>query len=686
MTAGRPGRGGAWAGWDGNGDGRDGDRPGPVCLGWRCAPTRAGPDPPPVRPAAPPAPGLDPGWVTAQRRIAAIESRPARAGAAACAIAGALAGAGWLAGLAGPELAGCAGLPIAAGALASARSAWRARRRLARAITAERHRTEAIAAAQSRWLAARQREHAAAYRAWQRRTVRAGRQAGWSAVWLPAAIDRIDVAGGTLAGWSALLTTVAAPLLSGGGEVSVVDLTEGAAAGDLIGLARACGLRPLVWVLPADLPRLDLGAGLSAGALADVLALAAGAAGAGGEQPGHGDHGPAGDPAADCALLERVLGLLGPAPRMARVTAALRVLGQVGDPRTDLAAGLLSAEEVDRLTAMFGRGPERIVIERAWALESRLRRLDRLGMAPAPLPPSGLRVVALDRRAEITGNRVLGTYVIAALTHLLRQAPAGRPWRHVLCVLGAERIGGGALDRLTDACAASVTGLVLAYRAVPPAVRERLGRGNAAIAFMRLGNGDEARAAAELIGTEHRFVVGQLTDTIGTSLTDTWGSTYTSTVGTADSASDSYSLSDTRGDTRGRGRSQPAAGGPFGDLSRSLSRDVSRSLARSWSRSLSEGISAGTSWGASLSRAAGGSASAGRTAQRSREFLVEPGELQRLPPTAAIVSYPARAGREVLLVDANPAILTLPGAGRRRPADREPGPGPGEWRHETTIP
>src|SRR5260221_5832069 len=86
----------------------------------------------------------------------------------------------------------------------------------------------------------------------------------------------------------------------------------------------------------------------------------------------------------------------------------------------------------------------------------------------------------------------------------------------------------------------------------PASVRERLGRGNAMIAFMRLGNGDDARAASELIGTEHRFVVGQLTDTVGTSVTDTLADSYTSTVGTSDSVADSVTAARSSGGSRGR--------------------------------------------------------------------------------------------------------------------------------------
>ena len=124
-----------------------------------------------------------------------------------------------------------------------------------------------------------------------------------------------------------------------------------------------------------------------------------------------------------------------------------------------------------------------------------------------------------------------------------------------MLVSGAETLRGDVLDRLTGACEATGTGLVLAYRSLPPHVRGRLGRGNAAVAFMRLGNADDARAASEQIGTEHRFVVAQLTDTVGSSVTDTAGQAYTSTVGTASSAAVSRSASQSSGQSGGRGSS-----------------------------------------------------------------------------------------------------------------------------------
>jgi hypothetical protein len=201
--------------------------------------------------------------------------------------------------------------------------------------------------------------------------------------------------------------------------------------------------------------------------------------------------------------------------------------------------------------------------------------------------------------------------------------------------------------------------MVLAYRSVPPPVRQRIGRGNAAVAFMRLGNAEEAKAASEQIGTEHRFVVSQLTDTVGTSVTDTLGGSYTSTVG--DSLSAAASTSDSVSTSDGTGYSRAPGGGvtPFGG-GRSRSAQAGTSRGTSESVSLTTGISTSTAWGESTSRATGDSESLARSLQRSRELLVEPSELQRLPVTAMIVSYAAPGGRRVLLADANPAIGALP--------------------------
>jgi len=332
-----------------------------------------------------------------------------------------------------------------------------------------------------------------------------------------------------------------------------------------------------------------------------------------------------------------------------------------------------------------------VVLERALGIEAQLRPLAAAGSRPAGRPGSRLRVIAIDRRAGALSAKLLAGFVVTAATQRVGRRPAGHgpaSWQRTLIVLGAERLREDVLDRLTDACETTRSGLVLAYRSVPAPVRQRIGRGNAAVAFMRLGNAEEAKAASEQIGAEHRFVVSQLTETVGTSVTDTVGASYTSTVG--DSASTAASTSDNASTSDGTGSSATGGGVlPFG-AGRSRSAQAGTSRGTSDSVSLTEGITTSTAWGLSTSRATGDSESLARSLQRSRELLVEPSELQRLPVTAMIVSYAAAGGRRVLLADANPAIgglgvstltaladlggLTAAGAGELTAAD---GVGPG---------
>ena len=180
---------------------------------------------------------------------------------------------------------------------------------------------------------------------------------------------------------------------------------------------------------------------------------------------------------------------------------------------------------------------------------------------------------------------------------------------------------------------------------------------------MRLGNAEDAKAASEQIGTAHRFVLSQLTETVGTSVTDTLGGSYTSTVG--DSASAAYLRLGQRvavGAARRTARSAPACCRCSAAVV-PLRADGHVARVRAQSASLTAGISTSTAWGLSTSRAAGDSESLARSLQRSRELVVEPSELQRLPATAMIVSYGA-------------GDRTARAARRRQPGDRRASPSP----------
>ena len=156
-------------------------------------------------------------------------------------------------------VAGLAVICCALVAAVSGHGIWQGERALRSRLADERIRVDKIRAAQESQLFAWQAEHAHRVQEWQalRDRLRAseavvrGLRAG--------GVHRVDVAGGTLSGWSAMLATAGAHRLAAGGEVTVLDLSEGSVALDLLGFARTSGIDPLVWVLPEDLPRLDLG-------------------------------------------------------------------------------------------------------------------------------------------------------------------------------------------------------------------------------------------------------------------------------------------------------------------------------------------------------------------------------------------------------------------------------------------
>jgi len=628
-------------------------RAGRLCLGWQFATPYPEPGPPPRRPSPPAQERLNPDWAAAQRREEILLNRPLKVAFTVAVVIGlaaiTLGAVGWL----GVLVAGlgviCCGLIAAV----SGYAIWQGQRALRSRLTDEQARVGKMRAAQESRLFAWQAEHATRVREWQALRFAYEHQKRWYAVCAPDGVHRVDVAGGTLSGWSAMLTTAGANRLAADGEITVLDLSEGSVALDLIGFARAAGVDPLVWVLPEDLPRLDLGTGLAKDALADLLSQVASVT---------EEQGSARDLSLDAAILERVIDVLGGPATVASVAAGLRALAQVGDPRDDVAAGLITSGQADRLTAMFGRGAtDRVVLERAWILESQLRKLAAVGTTLVPLPRSALRVVALGQRVGAVGSKVLGTYLTLALTHLLRETQPGRPWQHTLFVLGADKLRGDTLDRLSDVCERSATGLVLTYRSIPPHVKQRLGRGNAAVAFMRLGNAEDAKAASEQLGTEHRFVLSQLTETIGISVTDTTSSAYTSTTGSVTSTAASWSQSEGLSRSTGHGRSD---GSLLLPSRASFSRNVQTSDSRSVSESdsVSAGVSTSTAWGMTTSKATGDSESLALALQRSREFLVEQHELQQLPASAMIITYAGPAGRQVVMADANPGIGGLSAA------------------------
>ena len=346
-----------------------------VYLGWEYALVHPHPGPPPRRPAPPGQERLDPGWLLAQQREERRRSLPLKAGAAAGAGLAGLTAVLGAAGTLNPALTATGGAAFLAVTAWCARGVWRGGRELRAQVAAEEKRVARAQAVQDRRLSGWQEEHARRFRDWEARSRAFDAQRQWYGVALPTGIDRVDVAGGTLAGWSALLAMLAGLRLAAGGQVTVLDLTEGAVAQDLLALAGHAGVNPLVWVLPGDLPRLDLGTGLAGEALADVLAVAAA-----GHNPAQDPASPP-DPVPDRAILERIARILGQRPSLAQMTAGLRILAQIGDPHDDIRRGQISEPHAGAIAALYGRAAsDQVITERALGLEARLRTLETLGI------------------------------------------------------------------------------------------------------------------------------------------------------------------------------------------------------------------------------------------------------------------------------------------------------------------
>jgi hypothetical protein len=165
---------------------------------------------------------------------------------------------------------------------------------------------------------------------------------------------------------------------------------------------------------------------------------------------------------------------------------------------------------------------------------------------------------------------------------------------------------------------------------------------------MRLGNAEDARTAAQHIGTRQRLRVAGFTDSVGDAVGASVAEPYTSTVNSARSRLSAQALDDAW---------EP--GMPDG-------------------AALVDGIASSTGWGRTA-RAADADDAAGDEGSRQgvREFVVERHQLQQLPPTAMIFTHAMATGRQILLVDANPAIMTLPTAHSQEYEEflREQGPG-----------
>ena len=442
----------------------------------------------------------------------------------------------------------------------------------------------------------------------------------WGAAVPSVGTRRIDLVGGTSWGWEAVLTVLGGSLLSTRGPMTLVDFTGEALCGELVQLAGATGAPVSITALPSELAELDLAAGLTSRELVDSLV-----------ESMHGDAsgGNRAERHQDTMLLTELCDALGEKVTLARIVAGLRVLtDRPGQPA-------LTAHECDRIADLLPDEARRQAHSHLRRIEGFLRPLEAMGSAATGRPPATLTCLIADRDGRNAQHDLLKDLILQWLIRQVSReaAPVGS-----MLVIGADEVNHRHIERLSTLCERRGVRLVLFFEHLRAESLHTLGGGE--VGFMRLGNHQEAQQAAEFIGRQHRFVLSQLTRSLG--------GNETHTLGTTEGHSETEGVSLTRGGstTSGGGRSSS------GDGSSSWSRTRNWSRTRSWSRT--------QNWSQSESTATGSSWNDAASAQRVYEYAVEPRVLQDLPDYALLLVKGQGRGSVVQAVECDPAIITLP--------------------------
>ena len=448
----------------------------------------------------------------------------------------------------------------------------------------------------------------------------------WGPAVVPGHARRIDVFGGSLWGWEALLTVHGASLLAER-PLLVADLTGELVCRELAVTARDAGGSSSIHLLPSQLADTGLLTAFGPAQLADAVCevMHAGAA-----------DGARADRALDTRIMEQVTAALGGQVTFTRVAAALRAL--LGHPAPP---GVLDpGEHAQITTTLFPADHLQHIQVNLIRIESFIAPLAAAGQAadgglPAADETARLRCLALEPAARSVRAELLAGLLVQWLTVQVTRAGSASP---AVIIAGADEITRPHLERLSDACERRGVPLTLLFRHLREAAADLAGGG--AAAFMRLGNHQEAATAADLIGRQHKFVLSQLTATLGGNQTHT----RTDTEGWGEST------------TTTRGWHDTTTIGPREDSPWRLGDVTSRAIGRSESFS----STASRNWSAATSWADGTNWSDAESTQRVYEYTVEPATLQHLPDHALLLVTTRSSGLELTPVECDPAIITLP--------------------------
>jgi hypothetical protein len=465
----------------------------------------------------------------------------------------------------------------------------------------------------------------------------------WGAVPRPLARQRLDVFGGTLFSWEALLSTYGSSALFTG-PVLVIDLSRELVCGELATLARAANIDVDTQLLPAQLTASTLLSGLGARELVDAIVES---------MYGGSPEAARAERSMDDRILTKVFDALGTDISLARIGASLRAL--MGEPDGSPA---LDRDERRRIAnELFSVEYRRQAHANISRIESYIHPIEGLGAEPEDRAPGFLTCIALDSQARNVRSELLTDLIVQWVTHRVAASTNPRP---SVVVAGADELARRHLERLSDACERRSVPLTLLFRRLRETSGEMLGGG--AVAFMRLGNHEDATKAADFIGRDYKFVLSQITKNVGGNESHT--DTGTEGTGDSDTISTSRSLgtSTNWGNTRSSGVTH-SGGGPFGlfsDRSTNTGDSRTRGGGTSETDTTGESRSVSRNWSSAYSYAEGTNWSDADTSQRVYEYAVEPVTLQHLPDHALLlIETRPEGGRKLTPVECDPAIVTL---------------------------
>lgn len=461
--------------------------------------------------------------------------------------------------------------------------------------------------------------------------------AEWAPVRRPADSRRLDIFGGNVWAWQAFLTVYGTSALAER-PVVVVDLSREVVCEELAHSAEASGIGVDMQVLPDQLGSTTLLAGLRPRQIVDALIES---------MYGEDTNASRADRSSDDRILTTVCAALGTNVSLGRIAAGLRAL--LDEP--DSSAFLTSEERRHIADELFSVEYRNRSKDRLHRLESYIHPLEPLGAAPVPGGPAALTCMALASEGRNVRSELITDLIVQWLTHRIVADRASVP---DVIIAGADHIAVRNLERLSDACERRGIRLTLLFRHLRQTGIDVIGGGS--VGFMRMGNNVEAGRAADFIGRGHKFVVSQITKTVGGNESHT----VTDTVGTADTVGTNTSVSDGVTKSRSKGSSSSAADRLM--LSeRTFGRNSGTSDSDSVTTSRGGNWSSSRNWSAAKSYADGTNWSDARADQRVYEYTVEPTELQQLPDHVMLLVHHRPGGERLLRpVELDPAIVTLP--------------------------